>query len=166
MMYEMNRVNRMNMMNRPPRMMVDPFFRAMMGVEPPRRPNPMRVDVRQTPESYILEAELPGVKLADITLTAEDDVLTIGAKLPVRTREEREALLMHERRGCPHLERRFSLEGIDQEGITASCEDGILTVVLPKEKPVGAKALRHIPISAPVAPATPVLPEGEAAPAE
>ena len=155
MMYTMNR------MPRQPRMMADPFFRAMMGVEPAQRPNPMRVDVRQAEDSYILEAELPGVKLEDIALTVEDDVLTIAAQLPGRTREEREAMVISERRLCPmKVERRFSLEGIEQEGITAACADGILTVTLPRQKPEGKKALRHIAINAPVS-AAPALTEGE-----
>ena len=155
MMYTMNR------MPRQPRMMADPFFRAMLGAEPAQRPNPMRVDVLEKQDSYILEAELPGVKLENITLTAEDDVLTIAAQLPGRTREEREAMVMSERRRVPmKVERRFSLEGIEQEGITADCADGILTVVLPKQMPEGKKALRHIAINAPVSAAAPALTEG------
>ncbi|MBQ2954483.1 MAG: Hsp20/alpha crystallin family protein [Clostridia bacterium] len=152
MMYPMNR------MNRPcHRMPEDAILRMMMAPAMPPRPMGMRVDVQETPDAYILEAELPGVKLADITLTAEDDVLTIAAEL---NRRPREGMRMHERR-TGRVERRFSLEGVRQEEITAACADGILTVTLPKVKPEGAKALRHIPISAPEA--APALPEGESA---
>lgn len=163
MMYTMNmkpmsRTCRMPM----PGLMADPFFRSMMGMEPASRPQGMRVDVRETEESYILEAELPGVALEDITLTTEDDVLTIAADVNIRNDEEREGYVMHERRSG-HLERRFSLEGICQEGITADSRNGILTVVLPKVKPEGAKALRRIAIGgAPVE--APALPEGETIP--
>lgn len=149
-----------------PSLFDDPFIRRMMGAEPPRRPYGMRVDVHEGEDAYILEAELPGVKLADITLTAEDDVLTIAADLNRRTREERDGMVMHERRSG-HVERRFSLEGIRQEEISAACEDGILTVTLPKVKPEGPKALRRIPIAgAEAVPAAPALPEGEGHPAE
>ena len=148
MMYQMNRNYN--------RMPEDAILRAMMGCDAPRRPMGMRVDVQETPDAYILEAELPGVKLADITLTVEDDVLTIGAELNRRTREERDGLRMCERR-TGRVERRFSLEGIRQEDITAASADGILTVTLPKQRPEGAKALRHIPIAAPEA--APALPD-------
>ena len=157
MMYQMNRVNRQ------PRIFDDPFFRSMMGMEP-RRPQGMRVDVREDKEAYILEAELPGVKLEDITLTAEDDVLTIVAQRK-GSHPEREGMVMRERR-FGRVERRFSLEGIDQNGITAACADGVLTVTLPKEKPEGAKALRHIPIAVPAAAPIPVLAEAEPAETE
>ena len=158
MMYQMNYVNRQ------PRIFDDPFFRSVMGMEPARRPQGMRVDVQETQDAYILEAELPGVKLEDITLTAEDDVLTIAAQVNCRSREERGGMVLRERRSG-RVERRFSLEGIEQEGITAASADGILTVTLPKQKPEGAKALRHIPISAPIAAAdvTIALPEAEEA---
>lgn len=138
-----------------PELFNDPFFRRVMGVEP-RRPLGMRVDVCETEDAYILEAELPGVALEDITLTAENDVLTIAADVNTRKHEEREGYMMTERRSG-HVERRFSLEGVRQEDITAQCVNGVLTVTLPKLKPEGAKALRRIAINA--APET--LPEAE-----
>lgn len=138
-----------------PELFDDPFFRRVMGVEP-RRPLGMRVDARETDDAYILEAELPGVALEDISLTAENDVLTIAADINTRSSEERQGYMMTERRSG-HVERRFSLKGVRQEDIAAQCLNGVLTVTLPKVKPEGAKALRRIAISA--APAA--LPEAE-----
>lgn len=172
MMYQMNMKSAYP--RRPmPSLLDDPIVRRMMGVEAQRcshgmraeaqrRSCGMRVDVQENGDAYILTAELPGVKLTDITLTTEDDVLTIAADVNLRKREERDGYVMRERRSG-HVERRFSLEGIRQEGITAASEDGVLTVLLPKEKPEGPKALRHIPIaSAEAAPAAPALPAGDA----
>lgn len=165
MMYtvKMNPVNRMapRAHRLPmPTMFDDPFIRSMMGIEPAHRPYGMRVDVRETEDAYILEAELPGVALEDITLTTENDVLTIAADVNRRTREEREGYVMNERRSG-HVERRFSLEGIRQEEITADSKNGILTVTLPKEKPEGPKAMRRIAIGSGKA-ESPALPAAEA----
>ena len=158
---KMNPVNRMSpRVRRMPGMLDDPFFRGMMGMEPSRRPMGMRVDVHGTEDAYILEAELPGVALEDIALTTEDDVLTIAADVNRRTREERDGCVISERRSG-HVERRFSLEGIAQEGITANSLNGILTVTLPKTKPEGAKALRRIAIGTGAPAQTPALPEAE-----
>ncbi len=139
-----------------PRLFEDPFFRSVMG-EPGFRPNPLRVDVREQEDAYLLEAELPGVPLEGITLTVENDVLTIAADLNRSAEEPHEGWLLRERR-TGHVERRFSLEGICQEGITADSVNGVLTIQLPKEKPEGPKAKRVIAIGQPGM--APCLPEG------
>lgn len=134
-------------MNRP-EMLMDRMMRDMcMPPRPHRRP-PMGfpVDVKKTDAAYILTAELPGVKLEDIAITVENDVLTIAADLNRVTREEREGYLIRERRGG-HIERTFTLEGIDQHAITASAADGLLTITLPKEAPAEGKGPRRIAVS-------------------
>ena len=137
------------MMNRP-EMLIDHMLRdfcAAPACGPHRRPMlGFPVDVQKTEAAYILTADLPGVKLEDIAITVENDVLTIAADMKRVTREEREGYLVRERRGG-HIERSFTLEGIDQNGITASCVDGVLTVTLPKEVPAEGKGPRRITIS-------------------
>lgn len=137
------------MMNRP-EMLIDHMLRDFCAAPargPHRRPMlGFPVDVQKTEAAYILTADLPGVKLEDIAITVENDVLTIAADMKRVTREEREAYLVRERRGG-HIERSFTLEGIDQNGITASCVDGVLTVTLPKEVPAEGKGPRRIAIS-------------------
>jgi len=166
MMYQMNTKPVYRVTPRAYSLLGDPFFRSMMGMEPPRRPMGMRVDVRETEDAYILEAELPGVKLEDITLTTENDVLTIAADRGHVRREERAGYVMQERMSG-RVERRFALEGIAQEGITAHSVDGILTVTLPKEKPEGTKSLRRIAIGTAASAALPAeaetsVPDAEA----
>lgn len=165
MMYtvKMNPVNRMapRAHRLPmPALFDDPFFRDVMGVEPVERELGMRVDIHDKGDAYVLEAELPGVALEDITLTTENDVLTIAADVNCRAKEERNGCVVSERRSG-HVERRFSLEGIDQTAITANSVNGILTVTLPKVKLEEAKALRHIAIGTASA-AQSALPEGNA----
>lgn len=137
------------MMNRP-EMMLEHMLRdccAMLPRGPHRRPMMgFPVDVQKTESAYILTADVPGVKLEDIAITVENDVLTIAADMKRVTREEREGYLVHERRGG-HIERSFTLEGIDQSGISAACADGVLTITLPKEAPAEGKGPRRIAIS-------------------
>ena len=45
------------------------------------------------------------------------------------------------------MERRFSLEGVREDDITAKCEHGILTVTLPKMQAEAPKAARKIAIA-------------------
>lgn len=136
------------MLNRP-EMMLNHMLRDLCSVPTHGCRRPMLgfpVDVQKTDSAYILTADVPGVKLEDIAITVENDVLTIAADLKRVTREEREGYLVRERRGG-HIERSFTLEGIDQNGITAACVDGVLTVTLPKEAPAEGKGPRRIAIS-------------------
>lgn len=136
-------------MNRP-ELMMSRMLRNLSDM-PPRGPHRrplmgLPVDVQKTDAAYILTAELPGVKLADIAITVENDTLTIAADLNHITREERDGYLRRERRSG-HIERSFTLEGIDQNAITAAAADGVLTITLPKEAPAEGKGPRRIAIN-------------------
>lgn len=124
----------------------DRFFRSFFDMTDMAGSPGFRVDVKEQPDHYSLEAELPGVRLEDVTLTLEDDVLTIAADVNQKKREQKESYLYSERRSG-HMERRFSLEGVRQEDVTASYRDGVLTVLLPKEKPQAEKNARRIAIA-------------------
>ena len=123
----------------------DRFFRHFFDMGDMVGSAGFRVDVREQEDAYVLEAELPGVKPEDVTLTTEDDVLTIAADVNIEKKSDRSGYLYSERR-TGHMERRFSLEGIRQEEITASSQNGILTVRLPKSRPVPAWVARRIEI--------------------
>lgn len=145
-----------------PDLMIDRMFRDFCGM-PVRGQHPQpgfRVDVRQTPEAYIVEAELPGVKLEDMELTVENDVLTIAANVNQSCEDKREGYLHCERRSG-RMERRFTLEGIRQADITAASADGILTVTLPKEVPEAGHEKRRIAIAGAAPAAAIEAPEAE-----
>ena len=101
-------------------MLSDRFFRHFFDMSDMVGTAGFRVDVKEQPDAYVLEAELPGVKQDDITLTAEDGVLTIAADINSEKKDNREGYLYSERR-TGHVERRFSLEGVREDDITAKC---------------------------------------------
>lgn len=126
--------------------MNDPFFRSFMNMNESLGSNGFRVDIREQDNAYLLEAELPGVSEENISLTVDGDVLTISADISSETKDEQQNYYYSERR-TGHVERSFNLEGIDQDGITANCKNGILYVDLPKAKPVPDKTVRKIQIN-------------------
>ena len=123
----------------------EPVMREFFGA--PAAPA-MKVDIRETEDAYLLEAELPGVKKEDIRLHVEKDVLTVSAEMNTHKKEEQEGYLCSERRYC-RAERSFNLEGIDTAAIAADYENGVLTVKLPKSAPAG-KDSYEIAIGGPV----------------
>ena len=118
-------------------MLSDRFFRHFFDMSDMVGTAGFRVDVKEQPDAYVLD---------DITLTAEDGVLTIAADINSEKKDNREGYLYSERR-TGHVERRFSLEGVREDEITAKCEHGILTVTLPKMQAEAPKAARKIAIA-------------------
>lgn len=92
-----------------------------------------RVDVQETDDSYQLEAELPGVSEDQISVQVDHDILTISADVNM---DKQDKQYMHSERRWGHMERSFELEGVDQDGIRASLDNGILRIMLPKIHPV------------------------------
>lgn len=97
------------------------------------RVNEPAADVVETRETFVIEVELPGVRLEDVEL----DIL--GRRITLRgvTRLEKDAdgsvHHMVERSHGP-FGRAFMLpRGIDPEGVSARLEAGVLTVTVPKK---------------------------------
>lgn len=133
--------------------MNDPFFRSFMDMTGSGL-NSFRVDVRERDNAYLLDAELPGIPRDKIELSVDQDVLTISANIESEKKEKNENYCYSERR-VGHVQRSFNLEGIDQDSITASYQNGILSVTLPKAKPIPEKSSRKIAIGEAAAPEEP-----------
>lgn len=90
------------------------------------------VDIYETPVSYVLTAEVPGVKSSDIDIKVIDGTLVLRGE----RRWEGDTRGEHFHRlesSYGKFERTFSLsEQIDAEHIVAELERGVLKLVLPK----------------------------------
>ena len=95
----------------------------------------IRTDIRDTGDSYLLEAELPGFKKEEIRLDLNGDTLTISAKHENTAEEKGDNGYLRRERRYGAFARSFDVSGIKTEGITASYENGVLTLELPKAVP-------------------------------
>ena len=90
------------------------------------------VDVIATENGTIVYAELPGVKKEDMTLTFEENVLTIVGKRQEKQIPDDARILLHEQRRRD-VQRRVRVgHPVDAARMTATLENGLLTVELPK----------------------------------
>ena len=88
------------------------------------------VDVEETEDAYVVEAELPGVQRDDVQVEASSGVLTITGEFKER---ERTGILRRRTRRTGRFEFRTTLPtSVDSEAITASLHEGVLTVKVPK----------------------------------
>lgn len=91
------------------------------------------VDIRETEENFVLMADLPGINPADIDITMENQVLSISGE---RKPEGEEGKAGFQRMERPYglFHRRFALpDTADAENIRAEGNNGVLTVVIPKQ---------------------------------
>ena len=116
----------------------DEFFRSFFGENAAPA---MKVDVEDKGDSYLLLADLPGMKKEDVKLSVEDGVLTIAVEQKTETNEEdKDRNYVFRERRSVSMSRSFSLEGVNEEGITAEFTDGVLHLTLPKTAEPEAKA--------------------------
>jgi HSP20 family protein len=88
------------------------------------------VDVEETEDAWIVEAELPGVKKKDVNVEMRDNELVISGEIKER---ERKGILRRRTRRTGRFAYRVTLPGdADAGNIDASLRDGILTVRVPK----------------------------------
>ena len=106
-----------------------------------------RTDISEKDGIYTLEAELPGFSKEDISIDIDKDSLTISAERKSESDEEdKERNYVRRERFYGSYTRSFNVKGIDTDAITASYNDGVLSLVLPKKTPE-VPASRRLEIS-------------------
>ncbi|MBQ8973396.1 MAG: Hsp20/alpha crystallin family protein [Clostridia bacterium] len=107
----------------------DDFANGMLGAE-----RPMKVDVKDEGDHYLLEADAPGMSKENVKISVDNGVLTIAAETKQETDKEEKGKYIYRERRYGRTSRSFNLEGIDESGIQARFENGVLALTLPKEK--------------------------------
>lgn len=119
------------------------------------------VNLRETDEGFSIEAELPGLGVADVDISVSGDCLVLkGARrsvddaaddAPPADRETADGpkaagkvVWLLRERGTGAFERRITLPvAVDSQRVDASLTDGVLTIVLPK---LAACQPRKVPV--------------------
>ena len=94
----------------------------------------IRSDLKETDAAYVLEAEMPGFKKENISVEWADGRLMVSAKQEEEKKEEKENFIKRERY-YGEVSRRYRVEGINENEITAEYKDGVLKVNMPKAEP-------------------------------
>lgn len=112
---------------------IDRNFANLMPSENERHTFTPRVDIRETPNAYVLDMDLPGFTEKDVELSLKDKVLSISSKKEEKKEEKHEGeWLIRERKICS-FSRKFTLpQDIDAEKVTAEFKNGVLTVDIPR----------------------------------
>jgi len=114
------------------------FSRTLM---PQRAVHNLPLDIRHTEEAFWIEASVPGFRPEDVEITLDENVLTIrGTRL-----QEHEGLhggYVQRERQLGSVYRQVGLAAeVRAEEITASFENGVLTVMVPRAKKAQPKRI-------------------------
>ncbi len=112
----------------------DPFreFERLAGAlsDAPRGPRRMPMDLYRDGDTYVLNADLPGIDPGSVDIDVDGQLLTIRAE---RTLPSGDSVkwITRERSASSYV-RQLSLgQGIDTEKISASYDNGVLSITIP-----------------------------------
>ena len=101
---------------------------------------PIKTDIIEHDDEYVIEAELPGFEKKDINIDIDGDYLTIKAETKSE-KEEKQCkgnYICRERR-YGSFSRTFDISNINHEKISAEHNNGVLKITLPKLEEVKSK---------------------------
>lgn len=98
------------------------------------------VDIIETPEEWLLVADLPGATADNLAVDYERGTLSLHA--PVRRREHAQADALLTEYGVGDFRRSFQIgEGVDANRMSAEFKNGVLTLRVPKADTAKARRI-------------------------
>ncbi len=97
------------------------------------------IEVSETDKDIKVSAELPGLEQKDVEVELTNDVLAIRGEKKTET-EDKDRLFSERYYG--RFERRIPVDNIEEDKVSASFKNGVLTVTLPKSATAQPKAKR------------------------
>jgi HSP20 family protein len=98
-------------------------------------------EVKESKDAYIIRADLPGVRDADLEIAVTGNVIQISGRREQESRQDGDRFFAMER-AYGQFSRAFSLpEGADPERVSAELREGVLTVTIPKKPEVQPKRI-------------------------
>jgi len=105
------------------------------------------VNIKENENGYSIEVAAPGLNKEDFNIKIEKDVLTISSEMKNSKEESTESYMKREF-GFQAFSRSFSIpESINQDKISASHNNGVLTLDLPKMDEAKMKKAKTIKIA-------------------
>jgi len=101
-----------------------------------------KVDIYETDNSYVLNAELPGLTKEEINIDVNDNTLTLKGEKKFEEKVEKDNYVRVERH-YGSFSRSFVLsEDVNPEAIKASYKEGVLELTLPKKEEAKPKEIK------------------------
>ncbi len=103
--------------------------------------SPIKIDLYEEADGYILEAEMPGFKNDEVKIEVKDGILKLEAEKNIEE-EKKEKNYFYKERRYGKFQRTFHLQNlVDEEKIGAKLKDGILRVEMHKKEEKKARGV-------------------------
>ncbi len=118
------------------------FFVKPLHGDPLPTPAQIRIDVKEAPDAYTVQAEIPGVAKEDIHVVIDGPVVTLRAEVKQQDSQTQDEKVLRTERYYGSVARSFQLASdIDNEKSKAKYENGVLTLTLPKKAALAGQRL-------------------------
>lgn len=118
------------------------FFVRPMNLESGAVPAQLRVDVTENEGSYVVRAEIPGVKKEDINVAIDGNQVEISAEVKSEREVKEGVKVLRSERYFGKVYRAFALDqDIDEAATHAKYTDGVLELTLAKKASAAAKRI-------------------------
>jgi HSP20 family protein len=102
-----------------------------------------RVDIEENEKSYLITADLPGIKKEDLNVELNNGMLTIRAQHDETSEEKKEGVVIRRERRTGSYSRSFNVgKGITEEDIKGDFVNGVLKLTVPKASQVEPQTKR------------------------
>jgi len=117
----------------------DPWLSQLFADAPARTAQAeIRLDVEETPESYLVRADLPGVAKDQIQVEINEDIVKISVDYKREANADAKSLRIERASGPAARSIRLPL-AVDAAKAEAKHVDGVLQLTLPKQAPVAKR---------------------------
>lgn len=101
-----------------------------------------RVDIYETEDSYVVRADLPGIKKEDIEIDLKDNTLAVRGEKKFDGKSDKDNYVRVERKYGKFV-RTFRLsDNVDRGKIKANYKDGVLEITIPKREEAATKQIK------------------------
>ncbi len=102
----------------------------------------IKIDVSEQDGSYLVKAEIPGVRKEDIDVRIDGDQVTISAETKTEKQEKDKGRVIFKERQEGYASRSFTLAcPVDEAHAEAKYQDGVLSLKLNKKATTSSKRL-------------------------
>lgn len=104
-------------------------------------------DIKDTGDTYLLEADLPGFKKEDIKIELEGDYISINAERHSEIEEkDKQGNFIRCERSYGSYSRKFNVSNVKADEIKSTYKNGVLTLTMPKKEPSATPKSKRLEI--------------------